>query len=117
MYRKTSLSDSDTHEFDGGPTLNAVGYELRPDEMRPSVWQYDEGESNKRHKQGEQEELYVPLSGRFEMTIGDETIDLAPEEYVVVSPDEWRQVTAVEAGTLLVVGAPNVKDDGILPDE
>nr|WP_303650200.1 cupin domain-containing protein [Halalkalicoccus sp. NIPERK01] len=85
--------------------------------MRPSVWEYAAGESNNRHRQGEQEELYVVLSGSFEMEIEGERIDLAEGDVIVVEPDAWRRLTAREDSRLLVVGAPNVPDDGIVYEE
>lgn len=118
MYTHRTIDDVDPQEIeDVEPRLRAIGYELRPDEMRPSVWEYAAGESNNRHRQGEQEELYVVLSGRFEMEIEGERIDLAEGDTVVVDPDAWRQLTASEDSRLLVVGAPNVSDDGIVYEE
>lgn len=118
MYSKTSLGDLEARTVeDIEPALRAVGYELRPKKMRPSVWEFEAGQSNRRHRQNEQEELYVVLEGRFEMVIDDETVELDMEDFVVVSPDAWRQLTALTDGLVLVVGAPNVKDDEILPGE
>ena len=119
MYEKTSLSDLETREVeDVEPRLKAVGYELRPEKMRPSVWEFEAGESNNRHRQREQEELYYVVDGEFSMTVeseeGDrETFDLGAGDVVVVPPESWRQVEAKEAGTVLVVGAPNAKDDAV----
>ncbi|KYH25521.1 cupin domain protein [Halalkalicoccus paucihalophilus] len=118
MYTHRSIDDVGPQEIEGiEPSLRAIGYELRPAEMRPSVWEYAAGESNNRHRQGEQEELYVVLSGRFEMEVDGETIELAEGDAVVVSPDAWRQLIAREDSRLLAVGAPNVADDGIVYEE
>ncbi|MEM4781331.1 MAG: cupin domain-containing protein [Halalkalicoccus sp.] len=118
MYTHRSIEDVASQEIDGNePSLRAIGYELRPEEMRPSVLEYREGASNNRHRQAEQEELYVVLSGRFEMEIDEETVELAEGDVVVVSPDAWRRLTAREDSRVLVVGAPNVKDDGIVYEE
>lgn len=117
MYTHRTIDEVEPREIDGiEPDLRAIGYELRPEEMRPSVWEYREGESNNRHRQTEQEELYVALSGRFEIEIEGETLDLSAGDVVVVEPTAWRQLTAREDGRLLVVGAPNVKDDAIDED-
>lgn len=118
MYSKIGLDDVDPVDVDGmDAEVLPVGYHLRPEKMRPSVWRYEDGESGRRHRQGEQEELYVVLDGSYEMTVerdGDvETFDFGEGDYVVVPPETWRQLTAREDSTLLVVGAPNVKDDGI----
>lgn len=116
-YAKANVDDIETRDVETiEPQLKAVGYELRPSEMRPSVWVYDEGESNNPHYQREQEELYHVLSGRFEMTIGEETTELEPGDVVVVEPAAIRQLTCREAGEVFVVGAPNVSDDGVVVD-
>lgn len=118
MYRRVNLDDLELREVDGiEPRLKAVGYELRPEKMRPSVWVFEQGESNNRHRQREQEELYVVLDGRFEMAVDGETFEIGPGETVIVSPDAWRQLTALEDATLLAVGAPNTKNDAITDGE
>lgn len=114
MYDRTTIDDLDPQTVDGiEPTLRAIGYELRPEEMRPSVWEYDAGESNTRHRQERQEELYVVLDGRFEMEVDEETFGIETGDVVVVPPGSWRQLTARQESRLLVVGAPNVKDDAV----
>ncbi|PSP86413.1 cupin domain-containing protein [Halobacteriales archaeon QS_1_68_17] len=139
MYDRVTLDDVEERDVEGiEPGLLAVGYHLRPGKMRQSVWQFDAGESNNWHRQREQEELYVVLDGTFEVTVGSdegakngpghdpdgdgadgtpETFEIARGDFLVVPPESWRQVTAREPATLLVVGAPNVKDDGVLPGE
>lgn len=118
MYSRCTIDEVEPREIDGiDPSLRAIGYELRPEKMRPGVWEYEADESNNLHRQEEQEELYVVLSGRFEMEIEGERIDLAEGDTVVVDPDAWRQLTASEDSRLLVVGAPNVSDDGIVYEE
>lgn len=114
-YAKANVDEMETRDVETiEPDLKAVGYELRPSKMRPSVWVYDEGESNNPHYQREQEELYHVLSGRFEMTIGEETAELAAGDVIVVEPEAIRQLTCREAGEVFVVGAPNVSDDGVV---
>jgi quercetin dioxygenase-like cupin family protein len=113
-YTKISLSDTEPRSIEGvEPELRAVGYELRPSKMRPSVWEFAPGESNDRHRQRQQEELYVVLEGRLTMEVEGETVPVTTGDYVVVPPESWRQLTADEASQVLVVGAPNVKDDAI----
>lgn len=114
MYAKVNLEDLDARETEQtDPAVKAVGYELRPSEMRPNVWIYAPGQSNNRHKQAEQEELYYVIDGTGTMAIEDETIDISPGDCIVVQPDAWRQIRAETHLEVLVVGAPNVKDDGI----
>ncbi|WP_254544970.1 cupin domain-containing protein [Halomarina pelagica] len=116
-YTKTNIEDLEVRDIDGlDPSLRAVGYELRPSKMRPSVWEFDSGDSNDRHRQREQEELYVVLDGRLEMEIEGEAFTVTPGDCIVVPPESWRQLTAVESSRVLVIGAPNVSDDAIDED-
>jgi len=123
MYEKTGLADLDTRDVeDIEPGLKAVGYRLRPEEMRPSVWEFEDGEANNWHRHEEQEELYYVLSGEFAVTVEDEdgnreTFELDRNEVVVIPPETWRQFEALEDGRMLVVGAPSAKDDAITEDE
>ncbi|WP_293032363.1 cupin domain-containing protein [Natronococcus sp.] len=119
MYSLIDPENVDTHEFDGeAPTLLDIGSDLETEQMRPSVWRYQKGEENAYHRQGEQEELYVVLEGTVDVTIEREdrrdVVELTPGEVLVVPPESWRQLRAVEESRVLVVGAPNVEDDGIL---
>ncbi|WP_255166929.1 cupin domain-containing protein [Natrononativus amylolyticus] len=119
MYSLATRSEIEPHELeDEAPTLLPVGVELRPDEMRPSIWEYEKGEENAYHRQREQEELYVVLEGTVDVTIEREddrdVVELRQHDCLVVPPESWRQLRAVEDSTVLVVGSPNVKDDGIL---
>lgn len=120
-YAKVSIDDVDPHRLDDPErTILPIGVELRPAELRPSVWEYDAGETSNRHHQREQEELYAPLSGRFEFEIGEgeasELVEVESGDYLVVDPHTVRKLTATEAGRILVVGAPSVKDDGVVVD-
>lgn len=114
MYKRVNFEDLEIREVDGiEPGLKAVGYELRPEKMRPSLWQFDAGESNRRHRQREQEELYVVLNGRLAMEVEGERFEVAEGDAIVVPPESWRQLTAKEESRVFIVGAPNVKDDDI----
>jgi len=114
MYEIRNLDDLEAIDVDDvEPDLKAVGYELRPEEMRPSLWLFEPGEANNWHRQREQEELYLVLSGRLEVTVDDETFEVGSGDVLVVSPESWRQLSALEASRVFVVGAPNVKDDGV----
>ena len=62
-------------------------------------FEHDERESG-------QEEVYVALRGAGVLRVGGGTIELVPGRYVLVSPDETRQVVAGQEGlSYLVVGA------------
>lgn len=116
-YAKVNLGDVEPRDVEGlEPALRAVGYELRPSKMRPSVWEFEAGDANNRHRQAEQEELYVVLEGRLRMEVDGEAFDVTAGDYVVVPPESWRQLVAETGSLVLVVGAPNVSDDGILEE-
>ena len=127
MYEKTGLEDLETRDVeDIEPGLKAVGYQLRPKEMRPSVWEFAAGETNNRHGHEAQEELYYVLDGEFLVTVESETeedetkretFELGTDEVVVILPETWRQFEALEDSRMLVVGSPNVKGDWITEDE
>jgi quercetin dioxygenase-like cupin family protein len=114
MYSRITLSDLDLRDIeDIEPGLKAIGYELQPEKMRPSVWEFEADDSNARHQQREQEELYFVLDGRLEMEVDGDTFEIAAGEFVIVSPESWRQLTAREDSTVFIVGAPNVNNDAI----
>ena len=120
-YSKVSLDEIEAHELDDPErTIFPIGVELRPQKMRPSVWEYEASETSTQHYQREQEELYVPLSGEFEMELEEEdgeeatVLELQSGDFLVVDPETTRQLTAVTDGRILVAGAPNVKDDGVI---
>lgn len=118
MYATVSIDDLELREVEGiEPGLRAVGYELRPDESRPNVWEYEAGESSRRHRHDRQEEVYLVLSGRFELAVDEETVDLKRGDVAVVSPESWRTLTAVEDGQVFVYGAPPVADDDTVEAE
>lgn len=122
MYAMASLDDVDEHELeDLAPAVRPVGYELRPSEMRPNVWEFDAGEKNNFHRQTEQEELYVVLEGQVDLTVEREderdVVELRARDFAVVPPETWRQLEARERSTVLVVGAPNVKDDAVVESD
>ena len=121
-YARISLDDVEPIQLDDvEPTLFSVGYELRPSEMRPNVWRFDAGEATNEHRHREQEEFYVVLEGSFDVELedeqGNEELVLDAGDYLVVPPETWRKLTAVEESWLLVVGAPPVKDDDERRDE
>lgn len=118
MYSKLNINEIDAVSVKGtsGKVKN-VGYELQPDNMRPNLWVLDDGESMTLHRQSQQEELYFVLKGNGRMQVDDDTFKISTGDIVIVSPDAWRQFTARESLEVFVVGAPNVKDDGILANE
>lgn len=121
MYSLTTLENVESRDLEEiEPTLLPIGLELGPEKLRPSVWQYEKGEENTYHRQREQEELYVILEGTVDVTIerddDRDVVTLTKHDCLVVPPESWRQLRALEESTVLVVGAPNVKDDSILEE-
>lgn len=68
MYSHAHTDDIERQSINGiDPVFRSIGDELGSREMRPSIWEYPEGATNKRHRQEQQEEFYFVLSGRFEL--------------------------------------------------
>lgn len=112
-----SLEARDLDEFE--PRLKAVGYELRPEATRPSVWTFEPDEAMNRHYHEEQEELYHVLSGRFVLELGEdgeEALELAAGDVTAVAPGTVRRLRCVERGEVFAVGAPSAKDDGVVAE-
>jgi len=101
-----SHSIFETASVEGRRKLVAAGLDARAVRMNqfdspPAFegFEHDERESG-------QEEVYVALRGNGVLRLGGEAIELVPGRYVLVSPDETRQVVAGPDGlSYLVVGA------------
>ena len=118
MYSKVAVDTVEERQIeDIEPSLKAVGYELRTDEMRPSVWVFEEGDSNRIHKHTEQEELYYFIDGSATMEIDNDEIDVEEGDFVAVSPEAWRRISTEEGCTVFAVGAPNIEGDEILESD
>lgn len=73
------------------------------------LWRLHPGQASTRHRHGIQEELYVLLEGRGRIRIGEaEPLMLEPQDALLVSPEETRQVfnDTDEDALWLVFGAP-----------
>ena len=70
---------------------------------RANLWRYEPGAKGRRHRDLNQEETFLPISGRLTMYLGD------PPERVDASPGD---VVHVESGTPLQVA--NHGDDELL---
>jgi mannose-6-phosphate isomerase-like protein (cupin superfamily) len=80
--------------------LESSGFALNQFDSDPGVagFEHDEVESG-------QEEVYVALHGDGVLRIGEEEVRLEPGRYVLVTPEERRQVVAGDGGlSYLVVG-------------
>ncbi len=121
MYDHVDLTAVEPRDLeDIAPTLLPVGLELQPENLRPSVWQFEAGEENGFHRHETQEELYLVLEGTVDVTLerGEkrEVRELGTEEVLVVPPETWRQLEAVEESRVLAIGAPNEPGDEILEE-
>jgi len=115
MVEKVTIDALESREIEGiEPRLRAIGYHLQPEKMRSSVWDYEAGESNNRHYQNEQEEFYYVAAGRFRMEVDDDELELEEGDVITLAPEVERRLTALEDARVLVVGVPNVKDDGVV---
>jgi len=77
---------------------------------RGRVWRYPAGTRGRRHADKAQEEVFVVISGRLTMLLGDpyERIDVGPESVVAVEPGTPLQVRneSDEELVLYIYGAP-----------
>src|SRR2546423_12286510 len=77
---------------------------------RGRVWRYPPGTRGRRHADRVQEEVFVVISGRLTMLLGDppERVDVGPESVVAVEPGTPLQVRneGGEGLVLYIYGAP-----------
>ena len=96
----------DASSFEGRRKL--IAQELGAAAIRLNRFDSQPGQEGKEHdeRQSGQEEIYVPVEGSGVIRIGAEEIPLEPGRFVLVTPDETRQVIAGPAGlAYVVVGA------------
>ncbi|MFC7212535.1 cupin domain-containing protein [Saliphagus sp. GCM10025334] len=120
MYSVISLDEAEEHTtHDSIPVVKALGYELRarneprPRESRFNYFYYDEGQAVPRHSQREQEELFFVVTGRCRIEVNGDEFEVEANDFVVIDPGPWRQITALEPSEIFAVGAPNVRDDAV----
>lgn len=79
-------------------------------QSRGRVWRYPAGTRGRRHADKAQEEVFVVISGRLTMLLGDppERIDVGPESVVAVEPGTPLQVRNERDDELVlfIYGAP-----------
>jgi mannose-6-phosphate isomerase-like protein (cupin superfamily) len=77
---------------------------------RGRIWRYPAGTRGRRHADKAQEEVFVVISGKLTMLLGDphERIDVGPQSVVAVEPDTPLQVRneSDEELVLYIYGAP-----------
>jgi quercetin dioxygenase-like cupin family protein len=85
-----------------------IADELGARAIRLNRFDSQPGQEGKEHDErtSGQEEIYMPVEGSGVIRIGPEEIPLEPGRFVLVTPDETRQVIAGADGlSYLVVGA------------
>ena len=90
-------------------------------QSRARVWRYPPRTTGRRHRDHEQEEVFVVVSGTLTMLLGDEgeRVDLAPGSVVVVDPMtplQMRNETDEEL-VCFVYGAPPVQAGADMLDD
>jgi mannose-6-phosphate isomerase-like protein (cupin superfamily) len=96
-------------------------------QSRARVWRYPPGTRGRRHADHAQEEVFVVISGKLTMLLGDppERVDVGPESVVAVEPMTPLQVwnEGDEELVLFIYGAPPERagadffDDADLPEK
>ena len=80
MYETVSTHELDAVTIEGTEAeIYPVGYHLGTDESRSNVWEFDEGDSGRLHRQTEQEELYYVVEGSVNFEIGDDDLTVEIE--------------------------------------
>jgi quercetin dioxygenase-like cupin family protein len=96
----------DAASFEGRRKL--IAQELGASAIRLNRFDNQPGQEGKEHDESGsgQEEIYVPVEGSGAIRIGEDEIPLEPGRFVLVTPDETRQVVAGPEGlAYVVVGA------------
>lgn len=118
MHETVRTDEIDAVSIEGTEAdIYPVGYHLGTEESRSNVWEFDEGDSGRLHKQTEQEELYYVVEGSVEFKVGDDYLTVEEGAFIAVSPEEPRRLTAREESRVLVVGAPSVADDHVVLED
>src|SRR5436305_12563438 len=98
--------------FEGQPPRQYVEVtdEAELKSSRARLWRYPPGTRGRRHADKVQEEVFVVISGRLTMLLGDapDRIDVGPESVVAVEPGTPLQVRneTDEELVLYIYGAP-----------
>jgi mannose-6-phosphate isomerase-like protein (cupin superfamily) len=123
------VADISSLEWEERPPKAGEGTRLAADittqgglvQSRARVWRYPPHTTGRRHRDHEQEEVFVVVSGTLTMLLGDEgeRVDLEPGSVVVVDPMtplQMRNETDEEL-VCFVYGAPPVKAGADMLDD
>ena len=94
----------DAQSFEG--RRKQIARELGAQAIQLNRFDSEPGQEGFAHDEREsvQEEMYIPVAGSGVIRIGVEEVPLGPGRFVVVTPDETRQVVAGPDGRSYVVG-------------
>jgi quercetin dioxygenase-like cupin family protein len=85
-----------------------IAKELGANAIRLNRFDNQPGQEGKEHDErgSGQEEIYIPVEGKGFIRIGEDEIPLEPGRFVLVTPEETRQVVAGPDGlAYVIVGA------------
>jgi quercetin dioxygenase-like cupin family protein len=85
-----------------------IAQELGANAIRLNRFDNQPGQEGKEHDErgSGQEEIYIPVEGKGFIRIGEDEIPLEPGRFVLVTPEETRQVVAGPDGlAYVIVGA------------
>lgn len=108
-HRLLRAGDAFWRESNQMRVLNTdLAKQLEARSLGARMWRLRPGQASTKHRHPAQEELYVLLEGRGRIRVGEEALELAPLDSLLVEPDTVRQVfNDTDADALwLVVGAP-----------
>jgi len=108
-HRLLRAGDAFWRESNQMRVLNTdLGKQLEAGSLGARMWRLRPGQASTRHRHPVQEELYVLLEGKGRVRVGEEALELAPLDALLVAPDTVRQIfnDTDEDALWLVVGAP-----------
>jgi quercetin dioxygenase-like cupin family protein len=102
LWRPSNAMKVDNADIAGQLELSALSARM---------WRLQPGQTNTRHRQGHELELYVLLEGTGRIRVGEDLLTLEPIAAVAVDPDTVRQVfnDTDRAQLWLIVGTPRDK--------
>lgn len=108
-YRLLRSDDAHWRESNQMRVLNTdLANQLESGSLGARLWRLRPGQASTQHRHPRQEELYVLLEGVGRIRVDGETLELAPLDTLLATPETVRQVfNDTDADALwLVVGAP-----------
>ena len=61
-------------------------------ESRARMWRYPAHTRGRRHRDPDQEEVYIPLAGSAQLVAGEDSFDLEPGMMIRVGPAQQRRI-------------------------